>query len=96
MAVSVVGNSLVYSCSGSESFNDIIDIEATHYGTPLSFSIPVSYIAGESSLHEITTVSDISDARIFTLSGVPVMSSELSPGIYILVANGKATKIIIR
>ena len=96
LAVSVVGNSLVYSCSGSESFNDIIDIEATHYGTPLSFSIPVSYIAGESSLHEITTVSDISDARIFTLSGVPVMSSELSPGIYILVANGKATKIIIR
>ncbi len=90
---SLQGNRVVYDCSGcTESIDDILDFDVTYYGTPRTFSLPVSYVADTSGIIATETgCAPAATCHIYTTSGIKIAetapenwSDGLPGGIYII------------
>lgn len=102
LPVRLQGNRIIYDCTGLEPFSDILDLEITHHGNNATFSIPVDFSGDTSQLPSITengnAATDQSNAPIliYNLTGTPVNTGHLSPGIYIIRRGSRTTKIHIK
>lgn len=86
------GNRIVYDCSESESFTDMLDMEILHYGVKHSFALEVSYEkdnsgveapdAGVAALSFVVT--DLSGRHVASGKGEFTPGMLTVPGIYIV------------